>query len=84
MKEIPSSPSHTQRAHLEALGCVSEMTEDSGVAEWSGHGIRFSLPASMTLTHELAVQALVQQAKAEGKREQLNLIRQVIGITPKL
>jgi hypothetical protein len=80
MKEIPSSPSHTQRAHLEALGFVCEETEDSNMAEWSGYGLRFALPASMTLDHRTAVSVVIHQATERGKTIQQKTARDALGI----
>lgn len=80
MREIASSPSHTQRAHLEALGFASEMTSDSDVAEWSGHGLRLSVRASMTLTQIDAVSLVVKAAKSTGMKDQQAMAREALGI----
>lgn len=65
-REIQSCPNHKQRLALESLGFVSEQTDDSDIAHWSGFGIVFSLPAKMELDHATAMRCVVQAAQIDG------------------
>jgi hypothetical protein len=80
MREIASSPSHTQRAHFEALGFVSEMTTEPTVAEWSGYGLRLTVQASLVMTQRETLQLIISAARAAGKTEQQANAREALGI----
>lgn len=65
---------------MEMLGFEPQSTEDSGWAEFLGHGIAVTVPSDVKLTVTDGVRVIVEAAQTAGKVETQKALRKLLGI----